>query len=84
MFYLHDWPLNVEVFAPINEPGTPPHPPLRAIPGHPNTFAVTANGYTGAGIWRRFGKTWLTVTGGSDEQQQLTLSDHLAVRLSTP
>jgi hypothetical protein len=82
-FYLHNWPLRAQVFAPIAEPGTPHHPRLHPIPGHPRDFAVAANGYTGPGIWRRHGRTWLTVTGGRNTQQQLTVINDLTVHTTT-
>jgi hypothetical protein len=78
-FYLHNWPLEARVFAPIAEPGTPHRPKLHPIPGHPGDYAVAANGYTGPGIWRRYGRTWLTITGGRGKQQQITLINHLTV-----
>jgi hypothetical protein len=78
-FYLDNWPLEARILAPIREPGTPHHPTLHPIPGHPGAFAVDTNGYTGPGVWRRVGRVWLIVTGGSSTQQELSLSDRLTV-----
>jgi hypothetical protein len=78
-FYLNDWPLQARVFAPIREPGTPHHPALHPIAGHPDTFAVDVNGYTGPGLWRKVGRSWLVITGGNGTHQELALSDALSV-----
>jgi hypothetical protein len=78
-FYLDNWPLEARVFAPIRDLGTPHHPVLRPIPGHPDTFTVGVNGYTGPGVWRKIGRAWLVITGGNGTQQQIALSDDLTV-----
>ena len=80
-FYLGDWPLEAQIFAPIAVPGAPRHPALHAIAGHPGSFAVAANGYSGPGVWRRVGRAWLVVTGGRGRAQQVALGERLTATL---
>ena len=82
-FYLDNWPLEAQIFAPINEPDTPHHPALNPVTGRPGIYTVATNGYTGPGIWQRHGRDWLVVTGGRNAQQELTLTQHLTANTRT-